>query len=109
MKSYEQGIANETLSWMHANCETLGIERMVFELVYESFIDLLLKKPVSKEGALSKLDPAIIKIKQTTFPEEVAPGQENFKAVVRIRIPLEEIKDNDEEEEEEKEDESPKH
>lgn len=26
LKAYEQGIANETLSWMHANCETLGIE-----------------------------------------------------------------------------------
>lgn len=94
---------------MHANCETLGIERIVFEVVYESLIDLLLKKPVSKDGPLAKIDPAIIKIKPTTFPDEIEEGQENFKAVVRIRIPMEEIKDGEEEEEEEKEEDSPKH
>ena len=91
------------LSWMHSNCELLGIEKLAFELVYESFIDLALKKPVSKEGPLNKIDPAIIKIKPTTFPEEIEEGKENFKAVVWIWIPMEEIKDEDDEEEEEKE------
>lgn len=93
---------------MHANCELLGIERVVFELVYESLIDIILKKPVSKDGILGKLDPAIIKIKPTSYPEEIEEGKENFKAVVWIWIPMEEIKDTNEEEEDEKDEESPK-
>jgi hypothetical protein len=53
-------------------------------MIYESFIDLLIKKPVNKEGPLSKIDPALVKIKPMTFPEEIEEGKENFKAIVRI-------------------------
>lgn len=63
----------------------------------------MIKKPVSKEGPLAKIDPALIKIKPMAFPDEIEEGKENFKALIRIRIPLEEIKDEEEAEESEEE------
>lgn len=65
----------------------------------------MIKKPVSKEGPLAKIDPALLKIKPMTFPEDIEEGKENFKALVRIRVPLEEIWD--EQEGEQSEDEAP--
>jgi hypothetical protein len=41
-----------------------------------------------------------------TFPEEIEEGKENFKAIVRIWIPLEEIKDEVDGEGEESQEES---
>jgi hypothetical protein len=82
LKDYSKGICNDGLAWLYANCENLGIDKSVFEVVYESFIDLLIKKPVSKEGALAKIDPALVKIKAMTFPEDIEEGNENFKALV---------------------------
>lgn len=63
----------------------------------------MIKKPINKDGPLAKLDPALIKIKPVTFPEEIEEGKENFKALVWIRIPLEEIKDEGEADESEEE------
>jgi len=57
-----------------------------------------MKKPINKDGPLAKLDPALIKIKPFAFPDEFEEGKENFKALVRIRIPLEEIKDESDDE-----------
>jgi hypothetical protein len=93
--NYEEGICNKTLAWLHQNCDILGIDQQVFEMVYESFIEVMLKRPIVKEGTLAKLEPSIQKIRQSVFPEDFNWEDHKFKALVRIRIPIEEIKEGD--------------
>ena len=72
-----------------------------------------LRRPAVKEGVLAKLDAVCQKITHVRYPEGFSWDDPKFKALVRIRIPLEEIKeevkkdDEAEGEEEEQEDDPP--
>ena len=55
----------------------------------------MVKRPVVKEGNLAKLENLVQKIKIVTHPEDFKEEDVKFKALVRIRIPLEEIKESD--------------
>ena len=95
----ESGMLNETLRYLIANAEEYDLDVETIKLVNQALIDIITKSPVKKEGNLAKLDPTIEKIKLTPVPEEVNPDELKFKAIARIRIPMEEEKDEEEEQE----------
>jgi len=89
---------NDSLNWMWVNREEIGIEEEVFTLFISSFMELVLKRPIVKEGNLAKLSNFVEKIKLITPPEESKEEEsknQGFKALVRIRIPMEEIKESE--------------
>lgn len=89
------------LTLMHQNCESVGISRNSYNMVYEGFWDLYCKKPATKELTAKKLDGWInnIALHVPTWAPPAAPENEDdppaevekglpVKAVARIRIPL---------------------
>jgi len=48
---------------IRANLSKLGIDRMVFDLVYEGFWDLYCKKPLTPELTVKKMEGFIQKFK----------------------------------------------
>ena len=98
---------------MYDHCAELGLEKGIFEEVYTAFVEMNLRRPAVKEGVLAKLDAVCQKINHVRYPEGFTWDDAKFKALVRIRIPLEEIKeeakkeDDGEGEEEEQEEDIP--
>lgn len=83
------------------NMEKLGINPEAFDLLHDCLWDIIMKKPVSNDNGLNKLDGSISKIKLHVVPEDNRSAEEiqvdfeagkkaaylNPKAFIRIRIP----------------------
>lgn len=100
LADFENGTLNSTLRDLHLHADDYNLDRDVIRSVNQALVDIITKSTVSKEGNLAKLDPAIEKIKLTSTPDDYDPDNQNFKAIARIRIPIEEVKDEVEEEDE---------
>jgi hypothetical protein len=105
MKDRENGMLNATFRFFDKVCKTAGIAQEVFEMVHDVLADILTRKPKAKEGVETKQDQFLKRVKILSAPEDGKEELDNCKAIVKIRIPMVEKKDEDgsDEEEEDKE------
>ena len=91
----DNGMISDQIRELVQEAESVGLNRDIVILLHRALVDIITKTPVSKEGNLAKLDPTIDKIKLTPPPENFDLENPNFRAIVRIRIPMEEVKDEE--------------
>lgn len=94
----EGGYLNDVYRFLGQTCLETGLEEQAFELVYQSLLDIITGRPVTKDGPLAKLDNVNNKIKLENWPEGYSEEEPNIRAIVRIKIPLEEKKQEVDEE-----------
>ena len=100
MKDRENGMLNRYFRFVNTICEEVGINRSVFDMIHDVLSDVITRKPKGKEGAATKQDQFLERIKIVTIPEESRDVEPKLGAVVRIRIPFVEQKDDGDESEE---------
>ena len=89
---------DEVLREMRQNCQDLGLDPKVFDMVYECFWDLYCKKSKHPDIGVKKCEGLIQRVKLQVPPRApaAAEGEEEqpsitelpLKAIVRIRIPF---------------------
>lgn len=93
----EQGMLNQQIRDLIKDCEKIGLNKEVIELVHNGLVDIITTKPpTAKDSPMAKQESAIEKIKLTPPPEDYDPENTNVKAIARIRIPMEEVKEEEE-------------
>ena len=100
VKDRDNGMLNRYFRYVNSVCEEVGINRGVFEMVHDVLADVITRKPKGKEGAVTKQDQFLERIKIVTIPEEFRDTEPKLNAVVRIRIPIVEQKDDADESDE---------
>ena len=96
---------NEMIRLLCANAEIIGIDRELCYLVHDIFIDLAQKKMGQNNPLFSKLENMLEKVKLVSHPDDFDHENLNYKANVRIRIPMVPEDHDEEKEEGEKEEE----
>ena len=96
MKDRENGMLNRYFRYFNSIATRVGINLDVFQMFHDVLADVISRKQKAKEGVETKQEQFLKKINITTVPEEYK--EENVKAVVKIKIPMIEKKDEDSEE-----------
>ena len=87
MKDRENGMLNEDFRFVNSVAKEIGLDVNVFQMIHDVLADILTRKPKAKEGAVTKQDQALERIKIVTQPEGYNKEAQNLKAIIKIKIP----------------------
>uniref|UniRef100_A0A7S3KDM4 Uncharacterized protein n=1 Tax=Euplotes crassus TaxID=5936 RepID=A0A7S3KDM4_EUPCR len=93
MKDRTNGMLNAEFRYLFSIAEEIGINQEVFGMIHDVLADIITRKPKAKGGSETKQDQFLKKIKVATVPEEGTEDLDNCKAIVRIKIPMVEKKE----------------
>lgn len=106
MKDRENGMLNANFRYIDSIAKEIGLNPNVYQMVHDVLADIISRKPKAKPGVETKQDQFLKKIKISTVPEDLTEEEENCKAIIKIKIPMiekkEEGSDEDSEDKSEK-------
>ena len=88
-------MVNEYMRIFCRKSKEMGLDQEICNLVHDILLDLVVKKMKTSNSLFSKLEAFLEKLSLSSVPEGFSPDQ--YKALVRIRIPM--VEDKEEEEE----------
>ena len=95
IKDRTEGMVNEYMRIFCRKSKEMGLDQEICNLVHDILLDLVVKKMKTSNSLFSKLEAFLEKLSLSSVPEGFSPDQ--YKALVRIRIPM--VEDKEEEEE----------
>jgi hypothetical protein len=88
IKNRETGMCNETIRTLCTKAPSIGLDQELCFMIHDAIMDLAIKKMKQNNSLFSKLEQMLEKTKCFGYPEEFDFENLNYKAILKIKIPM---------------------